>query len=78
MFEPEKIICDICGEEITRELKPFGYYHVRYLGSEGTLALPVIRVKEKVDICKDCWSDMKDYLTALKDVRKDKGNERLG
>ena len=69
MVKPEKIICDICGEEITRELTPFRYYHVRYLRSEGTLVLPVIRVKEKVDICNDCWSDMKDYLTVMRNKR---------
>lgn len=45
-----KIICDMCGNEITEQISVNGTFH----GTDGLLVSITIRAPEKTDLCKAC------------------------
>lgn len=65
MKVPEKIICDICGKQISKGICSFGFHRVQYFRSHGYKFPPLYRSKSTVDICDDCWKNMRDYLTEI-------------
>lgn len=58
-----KIVCDICGKEISWTMRGF---------IQVTECVPYMSGKirrDKWDICRDCAEEMKDYLKAVADVK---------
>ena len=57
-----KIVCDICGKEISWTMR--NYIHV-------TEYVPYMFgiERDKWDICRDCAEEMKGYLKAVEDVK---------
>lgn len=58
-----KIICDICGKDISWTMRDFIQVKECAVYFSGKIK------RHKWDICRDCAEEMKDYLKAVEDVK---------